>query len=114
MMAIKFHKTGSTVRQVASRRCRVEMRLRLRVPAFWPLLEQCAEPAAALDRATLDPNLVAVLASELALGQPFTVPVARCHVVPADRIPVRLHVLAVTFGLRAGPIPDSFVVKTFG
>ena len=86
-----------------------------RVPAFQPLLEQCAEPAAALDRATLDLDLFAVLASGLALGQPFTVPVAKwCLVVPADRMPARLHVPAVTFGLRAGPIPDSFVVKTFG
>ncbi len=114
MMAIKFHETGNTVRQVTSRRCHVEMHLRLHEPTFQPLLEQCAEPATALDRATLDPDLFAVLASELALGQPFMVPVARCLVVPADRIPARQHVLAVTFGLRAGPVPDSFVVKTFG
>ena len=114
MMAIKFHETGSTVRQVASRRCRIEMHLCRHVPAFQPLLEQCAEPAAALDRATLDPDLFAALASEPALGQPFTVPVARCLAVPADRISARLRVPAVTFGLRAGPIPDSFVVKTFG
>ena len=114
MMAIKFHKTGNTVRQAASRRCHVEMHLSRRVPTFQPLLEQCPEPAAAQDRATLDLDLFAALASELALGQPFTVPVAKCLVVPADRMPARLHVLAVTFGLRAGPIPDSFVVKTFG
>ena len=113
-MAIKLHETGSNVRQVTSRRCHVEMHLRLRVPAFSPLLEQCAEPAAALDRATFDLDLFAVLASELALGQPVMVPVAGCLVVPADRKPVRLHVLAATFGLRVGPIPDSFVVKTFG
>ena len=114
MMAIKFHETGSTVRQVASRRCRVEMHLCRRVPTFQPLLGQCAEPTAALDRATLHLDLFAALASELALGQPFTVPVARCLVVPADRISARLRVPAGTFGLRAGPIPDSFVVKTFG
>ena len=62
----------------------------------------------------MDLDLFADLDSELALGQPFTAPVARCLVVRADRIPDRLRVLAVTFGLRVGPFPDSFVVKTFG
>ena len=74
MMAIKVLETGNTVRQVTSRRCRVEMHLRLRVPTISPLLEQCADPAAALDRAALDPDLFAVLASGLAL-----VSLSRCR-----------------------------------
>ena len=72
MMAIKFHETGSTVRQVASRRCRVETHLHRCVPTFQPLLKQCAEPAAAPIRATLNPDLFADFDSELALVQPFT------------------------------------------